>query len=82
MAVSSEVVAVTSTATALNTAGTSALRLTINPSADIDLGDSTVSNGAGYTLATADAPLTVEVDAGDVLFAVTGTSADVDVLRT
>lgn len=82
MAVSSEVVAVTSTATALNTAGTGALRLTINPDADIDLGDSTVTDGAGYTLAAADAPLTVEVDAGDVLFAVTAATANVDVLRT
>lgn len=82
MSVSAEVVAVTSTATPLNTAGTSVLRLTINPSADIDLGDSTVTDGTGYTLASADAPLTVEIDAGEVLFAVTSATADVDVLRT
>lgn len=81
MAVTSERVAVGTTATALNTATTSATRLTLNAPAAVDLGDSTVASGSGYELA-ASTPLTVELDAGDVLYAVAGTSTDVQVLRT
>lgn len=83
MAVSSETVAVTSTATALNTASTSGVHLVIGvPTADISLGDSTVTDGTGFTHATTDSRLTVEIDPGDVLFAATAATADVEVLRT
>lgn len=75
-------VAVGNTATALNTAGTSALRLVISPVADVDLGGPGVASGSGYLLAAADAPLTIDVDAGEVLFAVHATSTTVHVLRT
>lgn len=81
MAVTSERVAVGTSATALHTANTSQLRLTLNAAAAVDLGDSTVTTGNGYELA-ATTPLTVEVDAGDVLFAVHGTGTTVQVLST
>lgn len=81
MAVSSERVAVGTTATQLNTAGTTALRLTLNADSAVDLGDSSVSSGSGYELA-ASTPTTVEIDAGDVLHAIHGSGATVHVLRT
>lgn len=81
MAVTSERVAVGTSATALNTASTAAQRLVLNAEAAVDLGDSAVASGSGYELA-ATTPLTVEIDAGDVLFAVHGTGTTVHVLRT
>lgn len=82
MTISAGVVAVTSTATALNAADTSGFSLIVNSDADVDLGDSSVTFGTGLRLLAIDAPLKVEVDAGDVLFAVASATANVGVLRT
>lgn len=88
MALSAERVTVSSTAVALNTAGTGGNTLVIkNTNATaanaVDLGASDVALGEGYPLAGG-AEVTVEVDPGDVLYAIRSTSNDVDVavLRT
>lgn len=81
MAVTAERVAVPLTAVALNTAGTSALRLIIKALAALSLGPSDVSTTTGLALA-AGQTVTVELDAGDVLFAIAGTATSADVLRT
>lgn len=81
MSVSSERVSVGTSPTALNSESSSALRLTLKADAAVDLGDSAVASGSGYELA-ASTPLTVEIDAGSVLYAVHDTGANVQVLRT
>jgi hypothetical protein len=83
MAVTAQRVSVGTTATALNTASTAGATLTIrNGATAIDLGPSTVTTGQGYSLA-ASAVVTVEVDGGDQLYAITGVgSSNVEVLRT
>lgn len=85
MAVSAERVTVSTTAVALNTASTAGTTLVVkNTSAnDADLGDSTVAAGAGYLLAASDV-VTVELDAGDVLWAIRSDAADATlaILRT
>lgn len=82
MAVSAERVTVETTAVALNTASTggASLRIT-NGAAAIDIGASGVTSGAGLSVA-ASGVLTVELDPGDVLFAICATSSVVQVLRT
>ncbi len=77
MAVSAARVTAGVAAVALNTADTSALRLVIkNTSANAaDLGPSTVTAGTGFDLA-AGATVTVELDAGDVLYAIRSAAAD------
>ncbi|MGH9251402.1 MAG: hypothetical protein ACRD0W_18045 [Acidimicrobiales bacterium] len=82
MAVSAERVTVGTSAVALNTAGPGGNTLTIrNGAAVINLGPSSVTNANGHTVAAA-ALLTVEIDSGDVLFAICATSSIVEVLRT
>lgn len=85
MAVTAERVAVGTSAVALNTASTGGLTLTIkNVGATLaaDLGPSTVTSGAGFDVATS-ATVTVELDAGDVLFAISSsTGTTLAVLRT
>lgn len=85
MAVSAERVTVGTSAVALNTASTGGLTLVVkNVGATLaaDLGPSTVTSGAGFDVPAA-ATVTVEVDAGDVLFAISsGTGTTLAVLRT
>lgn len=82
MAVSAERVTVETTAVALNTASTGGLNLHItNGAAAIDLGASTVTSGAGLAVA-ASGTLTIQLDPGDVLYAISATSSVVQVLRT
>lgn len=82
MAVTAERVTVGTSAVALNTAGTGAMSLRIkNGAAAIDVGASGVTSGAGLEVA-ASGELTVEVDSGDVLYAICATSSVVQVLRT
>jgi nitrous oxide reductase len=82
MAVSTRRVTVTTTAVALNTASTSGLCLRIkNGAAIVALGPSTVTAANGYEVAVA-AEVTVELDPGDVLFAVSGSTSDVQVLQS
>jgi hypothetical protein len=58
------------------------MTLTIrNGATAIDLGPSTVTSGAGYSLAAG--AVVVEVDSGDVLYGITASgSSNVEVLRT
>ncbi|MFW6034033.1 MAG: hypothetical protein ACOC9R_02755 [bacterium] len=86
MAVAGSRVTVSTTAVALNTADVGGQTLVVkntDGSNGADLGDSSVTAGAGYSLA-AGATVTVELDAGDVLYAIRSDAADVDlaVLRT
>jgi archaellum component FlaG (FlaF/FlaG flagellin family) len=83
MAVSAQRVSVTSTPVALNTASTAGLVLLVKNvgAAAVDLGASSVASGAGFDLA-ASATVEVSLDPGDVLYAVTGTTSTVAVLRT
>lgn len=82
MAVSGEVVTVAGTATALNNASTSGTQLTLRTDVDVDLGDSGVTVDGGFKLLAVEEAITIELDAGDVLYAISGTSSDVQVLRT
>lgn len=85
MAVTAARITASTSAVALNTASTAGMQLTIkNTSADAaDLGPSTVTAGAGFDLA-AGATVTVDVDQGDVLYAIRSAAADATlaVLRT
>lgn len=83
MAVTAERVTVGGTAVALNTENTFGMTLAIaNVGSEVaDLGPSGVGAGAGYELGSG-ATATVELDAGDVLFAISGTGTDLAVLRT
>ena len=82
MAVSASRVTVATSAMALNTAEPGGGRLVIkNGAAVIDLGPAGVTNGTGMSVAAA-AVLTIELDPGDVLFAICATSSIVEVLRT
>lgn len=77
MAVTAARVTVSTTAVALNTADSTGQRLVIkNTSANAaDLGASTVTAGAGFDLA-ADATVTVELDSGEVLYAIRSDAED------
>lgn len=85
MAVTAARITASTSAVALNTASTAGMQLTItNTSANAaDLGPSTVTAGAGFDLA-AGATVTVDVDQGDVLYAIRSAAADATlaVLRT
>ncbi len=85
MAVSAARVTAGAAAVALNAADTGGMTLTIkNTSANAaDLGPSTVTAGAGFDLAGG-ATVTIQVDPGDVLFAIRSAAADATlaVLRT
>lgn len=85
MAVTAARVTVSTTAVALNTASTNGQELLLkNTSANAaDLGPSTVTAGGGFDLA-AGAVVSVDVDAGDVLYAIRSAAADatIAVLRT
>lgn len=83
MAVSAERVTVGTSAVALNTAGPSGVTLTItNGAALIAVGPAGVTLATGLAIA-ANAERTIELDAGDVLFAICGTAGNpVQVLRT
>ena len=85
MAVTSARVTVSTTAVALNTTdvGGNVLILKNTSANAADLGPSTVAAGAGFDLA-AGATVTVELDAGDVLYAIRTAAADatIAVLRT
>lgn len=85
MAVTAQRITVSTTAVALNPAGTSGTRLLIkNTSANAaDLGASDVTATGGFDLA-AGATVTVELDPGDVLYAIRTAAADATlaVLRT
>ncbi len=77
MAVTAARITVSTTAVALNTATSGGVDLYIkNTSANAaDLGPAGVTAGAGFDLA-AGATLTVQVDAGDVLYAIRSAAAD------
>lgn len=88
MAVSSARVTVSTSAVALNTeggavGGTRMIVTNADGSNTVDLGDSTVSSGSGYTLG-AGATITVELTHGEQLHAIRNDGADVvvHVLRT
>jgi hypothetical protein len=85
MSVTAARVTVSTSAVALNTAGTAGISLLLkNTSANAaDLGPSTVTAGAGFDLA-AGASVVVGLDPGDVLFAIRSAAVDatIAVLRT
>lgn len=82
MAVTSAQITVTTTPVALSTADVSGNRITImNGSAVIYLGNSAVTTTTGLAVNSL-AVLTVELDPGDVLYAVCATSSAASVLRT
>jgi len=85
MAISAQRIVASTTAIALNTASTSAVRLTLkNTSANAaDLGAAGVTAGAGFDLA-AGATVLVQLQPQDVLFAIRSAAADatIAVLRT
>jgi hypothetical protein len=83
VAVTAQRVTVTASPTALNAIGSSGLTLTIkNGATAIDLGPSSVTSGAGYSLA-ASGTVVVEVEGGDVLYGITASgSSNVEALRT
>lgn len=82
MAVSAARVTVGTSAVALNTASTSGQCLRIkNGGVVVALGPSTVTTTNGLDVAIS-GELTVELDAGDVLFAVSASSSVVQVLTT
>lgn len=82
MAVSAARVTVGTSAVALNTPGTGGQTLDIkNGAAIVSLGASDVTTATGLDVA-ASGTLRVELDAGDVLFAICGTSSVVQVLIT
>lgn len=81
MAVTSGQVAVGSTATALNTAGAGQHLVLVAQSTGVFVGGSGVTTSDGLELPNG-TPLAVQVDPGDVLFAVHATSATVHVLGT
>jgi hypothetical protein len=87
MAVSAEVKTISSTALALNTDAdvVSGTRLFVKNKggAGVDLGASGVTAGAGYPLATGES-LTFQLAAGEILYAIRSTGADVDlgIVRT
>lgn len=82
MAVSSERITVGASATALNAAGTAGQTILIkNGAAVVDLGPSSVTSGTGFSVAVS-GTTTVDLKAGDVLFAICATSSIVEVLRT
>lgn len=72
-------VTVSTTAVALNTAGTSGQRLRVrntDATNGADLGASGVTAGAGFPLA-ANAEVTVDLSPGDVLYAIRSAAANV-----
>lgn len=82
MAVSAARVTVGTSAVALNTASTGGQCLRIkNGAVVVALGPSTVTTTNGLDVAIS-GELTVELDAGDVLFAVSASSSVVQVLTT
>jgi hypothetical protein len=82
MAVLGARVTVGSSAVALNTGSPGGERLRIkNGAAVISLGAAGVTNATGFDVAAA-GEITVELDAGDVLFAICATSSIVHVLAT
>jgi len=79
MAVSAQRITVSTTAVALNTADHGGIRLVVkntDATNGVDLGDSTVTAGAGYPLAATTSQV-VDVDAGGVLYAIRSAAADV-----
>lgn len=85
MAVTAARVTVSTTAVALNTASTGGTTLVVKntSAAAADLGPSGVTATGGFDLA-AGATVTVEIDPGDVLFAIRSAAADATlaILRT
>lgn len=86
MSVSAARVTVTTTAVALNTTSTggNSLRITNTDATatnTVDLGPAGVTSGGGLPVAGG-ATVTVDVDPGDVLYAISGGSVVVAVLRT
>lgn len=78
MAVTAARVTVSTTAVALNTADSTGQRLVIkntNGTVAVDLGPVGVTAGAGFDLA-AGATITVELDSGEVLYAIRSAAAD------
>lgn len=80
MAVSAEAVAVATTAVALND-GTPGRLVVMAADAGLFIGGSDVDTTDGFPLA-ADTPLTVNVDSGEILYAITATTGTVNVLRS
>lgn len=85
MAVTSAQVSVGTTATALNTAGTSGQRLVVSNAGtnDVLLGPSGVTTVTGLALAATDGPIVIELAPGEVLFGIVATGTEtVQVLRS
>lgn len=82
MAVSGAQVAVTSSATALNTAGDGGFVTVSNASAAVTVGSSTVVANAGLVLGATTVPVVIPVKQGQVLYAITATTANLSVLIT
>lgn len=81
MAVTASRITVGTSAVALNSANTSGTRLIVkNGAAVISLGGTSgVTTSTGYDMA-ASAELAIDVDSGDVVYAICGTSSNVQVL--
>lgn len=82
MAVTAEQASVGTTATALNAAATAGMTLTLRAgAAGVFVGPSGVTTTSGLELPNG-TPLAINIDPGDVLYAVHASSATVQVLRT
>lgn len=81
MAVTAAQVTVTGTATALNTAGPGLNLLVSAQATGVFVGPSNVTTSTGLELPNG-TPVAVDLDPGDVLYAIHATSATVEVLRT
>lgn len=82
MAVSGAQVAVTSTPTALNTAGDGGFVTVSAASATITVGSSTVTANAGLVVTTTTVPVVIPIKQGQVLFGITASTANLSVLIT
>lgn len=82
MAVSGAQIAVVSTPTALNTAGDGGFVTVSAASAVLTVGSSTVTANAGLVMATTTLPVVIPIKQGQVLYAITASTANLSVLIT
>lgn len=82
MAVSGAQIAVTSAATALNTAGDGGFVTVSAASATLTVGSSTVAANLGLVMLTTTLPVVIPIKQGQVLYAITATTANLSVLIT
>lgn len=82
MAVSGAQVAVTSSPTALNTAGDGGFLTVSAASATVTVGASNVTANNGLVVTTTTVPVVIPIKQGQVLYGITATTANLSVLIT